>query len=223
MAALDSEPTWSSVISGVTTLDPGSGATTWDGPVLEPTNHRSSASGSPTVADRPMRWMSRPVDHRESLQYGQQVPSPVIPAEGVDFVHDDGAQPPKNSTWSRRTDIKMASSDSGVVRRISGGSAIIRSRAPGPTSPCQSPARNPTKEPYRSSLGCKVIQKGPKGADVEDREAAPASVAIRDSSGSMAASVLPPAVGARPGRAPPRGSGRSPRPAGGEGRASRAC
>ena len=100
----------------------------------------------PTVADRPIRWRSRPASRPIRCKQRQQVPAAVVAGEGVDLVDHDGAHAGEQRGRGRIVaETSITSSDSGVVSRQSGGSSRIRFFAEAGTSPCQTAARRPTR------------------------------------------------------------------------------
>ena len=124
------------------------------------------------------------------------MPAPVVPGERVQLIDHYRAQAANSHRWSTRAEISMASSDSGVVSRMSGGSAASRRFTESAMSHATArPGGRATRPCGQPRL--QVVQQRAQRAHVQ-HATGPAScpAAIRDSSGSMAASVFPPAVGA---------------------------
>ena len=149
------------------------GVTTSRGPAGRPVRaSRSSSSGLPTVADRPMRWSSRPGEPREPFQHRQQVPAPVVAGEGVHLVDDHGPHAGEEAgvVDARRDQHRLERLRGGEqdVGRVGAGSGR---RADWPMSPCQSPTRRPTSRRSCSSRGVQVVEQRPQRADVEHRRA----------------------------------------------------
>ncbi|CAB4836271.1 unannotated protein [freshwater metagenome] len=142
-AALWIEPTWSRVSSGAAGAPP-SGETTSDRRVLEPFNQRSNDAGSPTVAERPILWMSRPVTRAIRSSTASRCQPRSSPPNAWISSTTTTRTLAKIRSCSTLREINITSSDSGVVSSTSGGSSRIRSRAPPRMSPCHSAARRPT-------------------------------------------------------------------------------
>ena len=53
---------------------------------------RGDLRGFPTVAESPIRWISRPARLRDAAEDREQVPTAVVPRERVDLIDDHGAE-----------------------------------------------------------------------------------------------------------------------------------
>jgi hypothetical protein len=112
---------------------------------LEPCSHWPITSGLPTVADRPMRWMSRPHIDTEALEQRREVGAAVVGGEGVDLVDDHRRQArEERPRVGALALIIMTSSDSGVVIKMCAGASRKPCLRESLTSPCHLKTSRPT-------------------------------------------------------------------------------
>jgi len=128
----------------------------------------------------------------------QEMPSPVIPGEGVNLVNDDYL----SSLRRRRTgpcarDMSNASRLSGVVNRMSGGRPEYRLDRLGhiPVPNGRSAGRQVRHS--RRAASSRLLSSARIGHTYNTVRPRQSSESIRERMGSIAASVFPPAVGAR--------------------------
>jgi hypothetical protein len=101
------------------------GATITDSRVEGPDSQLSSFSGFPTVADSPIRCVSRSVMCRMRSRTASRCQPRSSPANAWISSTTIARTDPKKKNRSVRREINSASKLSGVVRRMSGGSASV--------------------------------------------------------------------------------------------------
>ncbi len=141
VAAFSSEPTWSMVTSAsVLTL---ALPTTALFPVGA--NQVSSSFGLLTVAERPMRCSGRSKYWSSRCSTDRRCQPRSSPAKACSSSTITACRLPNHAGRSTLAEISMASTDSGVVRRMSGASLSARFLRDCETSPCQTSTRRPTR------------------------------------------------------------------------------
>ena len=126
------------------------------------------------MADRPIRWMGRPVTRVSRSRTASRCQPRSSPANACTSSTTIARSPANSSPCSTLRLISIASSDSGVVSSMSGGSRSSRCRADAPTSPCQIATRRPSQLRIARQPGQQVVQQRLQRADVDDRQAGPA-------------------------------------------------
>ena len=128
----------------------------------------SSSSGLPTVADSPMRWIGWPASFSSRSSTASRCQPRSSPAKAWTSSTTTARTLAKCSRGLTFVETSIASSDSGVVSRTSGGSARIRlALALGRVAV---PQLRPTPEPVGVGVetGLEVVQQCAQGADVQD-------------------------------------------------------
>ncbi len=195
-AAFSTLPTESTVISGTTVPPATAGAITRPGDVRPPCNQPSSSSGLPTVADIPTRCSFRPSNDSSRASTASRCQPRSSPAKAWTSSTTTACTPPSTSAASTLSDTSIDSSDSGVVSRTSGRSRLMRSRTDCPTSPCHVMAPRPIHAVYSARRGCRLFSRALSGHRYSTEMPRHRCCCIRVRIGNIAASVLPPAVGA---------------------------
>ena len=141
VAAFSSEPTWSMVTSASgadarTADDASASGGCQPGQQLARVAHRCRQADA---LQRSLQILVQPVQHRS------QVPAAVVAGERVQLVDDHRLQVAEPCRPIDPAEISMASTDSGVVSRMSGASLSARFLRDCEMSPCQTSTRRPTR------------------------------------------------------------------------------
>ena len=131
------------------------------------------------------------------------MPAAVIPGEGMDLVDDDHAEVREQAL---RVD---AGRDQHHLQRLGGRQQAIGRFAQDPPPCCLFDVSVPERRspPEQGAIALEpdveVVQERLDRTDVENAQARPPSVSMRETAGKKALSVFPPAVGARMTRCSP--------------------
>ena len=140
----------------------------------EPAESQASSSSSlPTVADRPIRWRSRPASRPIRCSSASRCQPRSSRAKAWTSSTTTARTPANSRSWRIEAETSITSSDSGVVSRQSGGSSRIRflAEAGHVAVPDGRPAAHQAVVPLQPLL--LVVQQGLDRADVEDGQPAP--------------------------------------------------
>jgi hypothetical protein len=172
-----------------------------------PWSHWSSTSGLPTVADRPIRWSGRPASAPSRSSTARRCQPRSSPAKACTSSTTTARRSPNMCGASSSVETSIASSDSGVVSRTEGRDVACRWRAPAAVSPWRTLASRPSHPAYVASRGSRLLSSALRGHTYSTDRPGHSSSAMRVRSGSIAASVLPPAVAATSSASSPRNTG----------------
>ncbi len=204
----------------------GSGVTTMPGrfPADDPCSQRSSSSGLPTVADRPIRCRGCPQSRVRRSSTASRCQPAVAGAERVDLVHDDGLQPGEQPVV-----IDVDADQHGLKRLGRGEQEVRRVSQHGPPARAGGvamPERYPPARPAAIGLQSRqqIVEQRLQRAQVEHRQPGPV---LRRPSGTARGRRRPRSCRPRWARAAarprPAVRARSPPAGAGAARSSRAC